>query len=301
MSRPNFRLGRKTGKTISWFAHSLDASNACCIYCGTFLQGVNPPNSDKEHLVAKNFVPKGSMDGQPFNFLFRACRSCNARKAHAERHVSSVSLFNSPGRLENNKVNVNEIAMRKGKGDFHPKKQGVPVKDAHEHITVGPANMTFGMVAPPQIDRALLEEVAFSHIQGLFALICTEDYRDSQKMRLLPQNHFICYQHYTCEDWGNPQAIEITNRVSDWVCLANIETAEGYFKAIMRRGEEGWFWALEWNKYIRVMGAIGVPPMKLFERLPSEDWTPIPQGRMRQNVPLDTNDDHLFVGAVCDY
>lgn len=302
MTEKNFRSGRKTGETISWYTTSLDGSNACCIYCGIFLRGTNPPESDKEHLIARNFVPKGTMDGQPFNFLFRTCRSCNARKASAERHVSSVTLFNSPGRFDNSKVN--EDAIRKGEGDFHPNKQGVLIQNAHEHTSIttsfGPMSIKFGMVAPPQPDRDKVGEVAFSHIQGLFTLICTEDYLDPQKMRLLPQKEFIWYDYYTHNDWGNPQAVEIANRVRNWDCFANIESAQGYFKAIMRCSDEGWFWALEWNRQLRLLGGIGRERMKLFEGLPSEDWTPNPQRRQRRNVALDIKDDHLFVGTVCD-
>lgn len=302
MTERTFRTGRKTGETISWYAPSQDCSNACCIYCGTFLQRPNPPESDKEHLIARNFVPTGTMDGQPFNFLFRACRPCNARKASAERHVSSITLFNSPGRIDNTRVN--EVAIRKGKGDFHPKKKGVLIQDAHEHTSlttaIGPMSLKFRMIAPPQLDNDQVGEVAFSHIQGLFALICSKDYLDPLKMRLLPQDQFTWYGSYTHNDWGNPQVIEIANRVRDWDCLANIESAQGYFKAIMRCSNEGWFWALEWNRQLRLLGSIGRARMKLFEGLPSEGWIPTPTGRMRQNVPLDTKDDCLFVGVVRD-
>jgi hypothetical protein len=294
--------GRKTGETISWHAPSLEGSNACCIYCGTFLRSPNPPKSDKEHLIARNFVPKGTMDDQPFNFIFRTCKRCNARKASAERHVSSVTLFNSPSRLENAKVN--EVAIRKGKGDFHPNKKGVLIEDAHEHLDLttsfGPMVIKFGMVGPPQPDRDHVKEVAFSHIQGLFTLICTEDYLDPLKMRLLPQDQFIWFSCYAHDDWGNPQAVEIANRVRDWDCYANIDSAQGYFKAIMRRSDEGWFWALEWNRQLRLLGGIGGARMKLFDGLPSEGWAPTPQGRMRRHVPLDKKDDHLFVGVVRD-
>ncbi len=295
MTEQNFRAGRKTGETVSWYAPSLDSSNACCVYCGIFLRGTNPLESDKEHLIARNFVPKGTMNGA-FNFLFRVCRACNARKAFAERHVSSVTLFSSPGRLEDTKVD--EIAIRKGKGDFHPNKHGVLIEDAHEHMSLttlfGSTSIKFGIACPPQLNIDMAKEVAFRHIQGLFALICTEDYLDPPKMCLLPQNQFIWFGSYTHNDWGNPQAVEIANRVCDWDCLASIESAQGYFKAIIRCGDEGWFWALEWNRQLRLLGGINKARMNLFEGLPSEGWASIPQGRIRRNVPLDTKDDHLF-------
>ncbi|MDC7698012.1 hypothetical protein [Vogesella indigofera] len=293
-------LGKQTGQTISWHAPEVERSNACCVYCGVSLRGPDAPLSDKEHLIARNFVPTGTMGGQPFNFIFRACRQCNARKADAERHVSSVTLFNSPARLVDDRVN--DIALRKGRGDYHPSKKGVLIQEAHENLSLdyslGPLSVKFGMVAPPQLDKNKAGEVAFSHVQGLFTLICTEDYRDPLKMRLLPQEQFIWYDWYAFDDWGNPQALEIANRVNDWECLANIVSAEGYFKATLRRSDEGWFWALEWNRQLRLVGGISSSSMKVFEKLPDEGWVLTPSGRMRQHVPHRIESDQLFAGVV---
>ena len=292
--------GKQTGQTISWYASAAEHSNACCIYCGVLLRGPDAPPSDKEHLIARNFVPSGTMNNQAFNFIFRACRPCNARKADAERHVSSVTLFNSPSRLED--ARVNDIALRKGRGDYHPSKKGVLIQDAHENLSIGgsigPMYINFGMVGPPQLDKNKTGEVAFSHVQGLFALICTEDHRDPLKMRLLPQDQFIWYDWYTYSDWGNPQAVEIAKRVYDWECLANIISAEGYFKATLRRSVEGWFWALEWNRQLRLVGGISSSKMTVFQGLPNEGWQRTPDGRMRKHVPHDPDSDQLFAGVV---
>ncbi len=296
----HIQRGKQTGQTISWYASTAEFSNVCCVYCGCLLYGPNAPQSDKEHLIARNFVPTGTMSGQQFNFIFRACRPCNARKADAERHVSSITLFNSPGRIED--ANVNEIALRKGKGDYHPNKKGVLVKDSHESLSIsgsfGSMSMRFGMVAPPQLDRNKTGEVAFSHVQGLFSLICTEDYRDPLKMRLLPQDQFIWYDWYTHDDWGNPQAVEIANRVDNWECLANIVSADGYFKATLRRSDEVWFWALEWNRQLRLVGGISLSRMTVFDGLPDEKWIQTPEGRARQHVARDVESDRLFTGVV---
>jgi hypothetical protein len=151
MGERTVRLGKHTGQTISWYAASPEHSNACCLYCGRSLRGQSAPKSDKEHLIARNFAPAGTMGGDAFNFLFRACRECNARKAHAERHVSSVTLFNSPSRQVDTRAD--DAALRKGRGDFHPHKKGVLVQDAHEQLTIrgsmGPMSINFGMLAPP--------------------------------------------------------------------------------------------------------------------------------------------------------
>src|SRR5450830_276958 len=124
--------GRITGQTISWFANNLARSNAHCLYCGLELRPPAGVSSDKEHLIGRNFVPTGTMDGQSFQFLFRACRSCNGRKAEAERHISSITLVNGPGwKTDPKALNA---AQRKSAGDFHPTKRGVRIKDAHEQM-----------------------------------------------------------------------------------------------------------------------------------------------------------------------
>lgn len=94
------RIGKLTGKTVSWFERSGKLSNRYCLYCGVAVGGETDAPSNKEHLIGRNFVPAGSMGAEAFNFLFRACVPCNARKAVAERHVSSVTLINGPGRLQ---------------------------------------------------------------------------------------------------------------------------------------------------------------------------------------------------------
>ncbi|MES2298677.1 MAG: hypothetical protein V4582_16655 [Pseudomonadota bacterium] len=242
------------------------------------------------------------MDGHPFNFIFRTCRPCNARKAAAERHVSSVTLFNSPGRLED--AHVNEVALRKARGDYHPNRKGILVQDGHENLSIrgsfGQMSINFDMVAPPQLNRNMVGEIAFSHIQGLFTLISTEDFRDASKMRLLPQEQFIWYDCYTHGDWGNPHAVEIADRVRDWECLANIVSAKGYFRATLRCSDEGWFWALEWNRQLRLVGGISTSRMKVFEGLPNEGWLATPHGRMRKQVPHEPESDQLFAGVVRD-
>lgn len=294
------RQGRKTGGVISWYHSNPALSNANCLYCGQLLTGPAAPQSDKEHLIARKFVPASSMSDTCFNFLFRACRTCNARKANAERHVSSVTLFNSPSRTRDPRAD--HSAKRKGAKDFSPRKPGVLIQNAHEelkhefrhpHMT-----LTFSSIGPPQLDRGYVEEVALCHIQGLFALITSTDFRDSMQMRLLPQDQFFLYGTYPHQDWGNLQAIELAQRVKAWDCVANINSADGYFRAIMRRHETGWFWALEWNKHLRLIGGIGQLPMQVFEDLPSEGWQPTPTGRMRKEVSIDPAADLLFDGQV---
>lgn len=295
-----FRRGRETGCVISWYTSSPSLSNALCLYCGQSVIQPDAPPSDKEHLIARNFVPSGSMGNQSFNFLFRACRACNARKADAERHVSSVTLFNSPSRAVDSRADIS--AVRKGRADFHPKKRGVLIQNSHEEWKLDLPHplmkLSFAGTRPPQVDMSSAGEFAFCHIQGLFALITTNDFRDPSRMNLLPQDQFVWYDMYSHQDWGNPQIVELSQRVKDWECAANVNSADGYFKAIMRQHESGWFWALEWNKQLRLVGGICRHQMPIFKNLPGEKWIPTPNGRMRREIPIDPTIDLLFEGQV---
>jgi hypothetical protein len=78
-----------------------------------------------------------------------------------------------------------------------------------------------------------------------------------------------------------------------------VATGVGYFKAIFRRHPtQGWFWALEWNKERRVLGAISEGRPQLFDEMPDEGWFEVAGRRIREEVPFDEAADHLFEGTV---
>jgi hypothetical protein len=302
-------FGYKPGQPINWFKKKLAESNQYCLYCGELVGSGSQVESDKEHLIGRNFVPKGSLDGRSFNFHFRACRECNGRKGDAERHVSSVTLFNSPARLSDKEVNA--IAEHKASRDYHPDKKGVLVRDAHNEHEVktesGPMQMTFGLVGPPQVNSTGVRLLACNHVQGLFALLTTEDPRVREKSRILLADQCHLFGYYTYQDWGNPHLVEMTRRVDDWPCYANIDAANGYFKAILKRSREelgGWFWAIEWNKYLRIVGVVNFlySESSLFDGLPDLGWQGLPDGkgkrRYRKQVPLLPESDTLFLSQV---
>ncbi|MCY1211229.1 hypothetical protein D3C86_1823210 [compost metagenome] len=93
------------------------------------------------------------MDGQ-FNFIFRACVECNQRKAIAERHVSSVTLFNTPARAKGEYVDME--ALRKASNDYHPRKKGVLVKASQEQLTFT------GRLGSP-LSPLAIQEASFRH------------------------------------------------------------------------------------------------------------------------------------------
>jgi len=297
--------GKRQGKLVSW-AHSTWAqSNKHCPYCGRLIAPPSDIASDKEHLVGRNFVPPGTLAGDSFNFIFMACRDCNAEKSKAEWHVSGVSLFNSPARQYD--PAVDESARRRAARDLHSLKKGVLLQDAgDEHqIEYGRPGMSikFGFHSPPQLDVDAVASLASFHVQGLFALITSDDYQVPEKSRILPLERFGYFAHYTHQDWGNPQLIELARRTADWPCFVNIDAANGYFKAVFRGIDDVcWFWCLEWNKGVRIVGAIADldSTPSVFENLPKLEWTLLPGGggRIRKNTPLPPGDDVLLAGVV---
>jgi hypothetical protein len=303
-TREPFRY--RQGQPANWFHDDPGESNQYCPYCCAYVGRDARMPSDKEHLIARRFVPQGYLEGTDFNFIFRACIRCNQEKAQAERHVSSITLYNSPARALDERLD--EIARRKAAHDYHPDKPGVPVHAAGQthDLTFGGTSvrMTFNLISPPQANEDAICLLACRHIQGLFALMTTEDPRERTKTKVLPPSQGIIFGHYIHSDWGNERIKEAMRRVQDWPCYANISSAKGHFKATLRRSPDGsdWFWALEWNMFLRVIGGIsatGAAPITL-DNLPQPSWYALPDGRtrVRQEVPLPEHQDTLFTGSV---
>lgn len=297
--------GRFFKGPLRWIHTDPTRSNQYCPYCGVFVGVGSDVPSDKEHLVGRNFVPKGSLEDGAFNFIFRSCKECNNQKAEAERHVSSVTLYNSPGRAEDARVDA--IARHKAARDIHPDKK-VPVQEASEkrHIefNIGAFSARFGLISPPRLREEDVLALACFHVKALFSLVTTLDCRQQEKFRILPASQVCCLGYYSHGDWGNPQLATVTQRVQSWPCYANVATAAGYFRAVLRRGEKWWFWALEWNRSVRVVGSISnedeLPGV--FKDLPPLKWIGLPDGsgRIREEAPLGNVADVLFVSELPD-
>src|SRR4051812_14797221 len=99
-------FGTRARQPVVWFSSDLAKSNQHCPYCGVLVGVGSTVASNKEHMIARNFVPPGSLGGTGFNFIFRACVDCNQRKADAERHVSTVTLLTSSARGTDGEVDA---------------------------------------------------------------------------------------------------------------------------------------------------------------------------------------------------
>lgn len=294
-----FGLGRGRA-LVSWYDRRRERGNLHCLYCSEVVGAGSTVTSNKEHLIGRKLVPPGSFeDADAFNFHFRACERCNTEKGKLEDHVAAISLLYSPGRGERDDVNT--AALHKAAQSFDPAVRGTPIAEVrHDHqITMGP--FTFGLVSGPQLKREYAAGLAFYQVQGLFSLVTSSDPLTSEGTRLLPAEHFHCFDVYPYRDWGNPWLVEAGLRARKMISVVEIDTAGGYFRASLRPSAEGWwFWALEWNKSFRVVGWIGseeVPPP--FASLPDAAWHYHEEKggrrtRVRLQVPHDPENDVLF-------
>lgn len=287
-------------------------SNQYCLYCGVLVGKDSEVESNKEHLIGRQFVPTGSFqDGKQFNFIFRACEKCNSEKAELERHVSSVTMINAVQNYE--KPEYVDRAIAKASSDYHPGKQGVLVKDAVDtHVfefNMGPMNMKFEASSPPQVVANYIQALSFYHVQGLFSLITSRNPLEATGTNLLPENNFLFHGSYNHHDWGNIHLTEVSKRAAKLQCCAVVHTADGNFKAAMFRSikdTEYWFWALEWNKYLRVIGGIMSQSFQpdIFKELPEHNWMPFRKGtdgslfRIKKEIPLQENNDIVFAYEV---
>ncbi|MBV1951779.1 MAG: hypothetical protein KUG64_06260 [Cycloclasticus sp.] len=293
---------------IVWFHKKKEKSNQFCLYCGTHVGFSSEEASNKEHLIGRQFVPSGAFqEGKGFNLIFRACEVCNSRKAEIERHISSVTLLNGIPNQENSEYV--DRAIIKASKDFHPLKQGVLVKDASDkqkfNFNFGSMKISFESISPPQLSQEYIKALSFYHIQGFFSLLTSSNPEVVSGTKLLPEKNFWFHGAYTHGDWGNAELMEIAKRIEILRCNANISTADGNFKVLMCHSIKDpsyWFWALEWNKNLRVVGGIYSPKKcpPIFDDLPIQQWKPLGEGsdgakhRIREEIPLDKNDDILF-------
>ncbi len=295
---------RRTYNVVSWYNSNPKWSNHFCLYCGRKVGPDSAIPSNKEHLIGREFVPTGYLEGPAFNFIFRACVECNSDKSKMEGHVSALTLANSAGPLHSEEVNA--LAARKASKEFHPLKKGVLVRDAgaelKESFPVGFGTLDMNLVGPPPFEDAQVYDLAGHHIQALFALTFCEDPRSSSDPSLLPHTHLQFYDYFTVDDWGNPRLQELIRRTSNWVENFWADSARGYYRASLRRSpnaeEDFLFWALEWNKQLRVVGTVAPPDLKtgLFDNLPQERWFRAQAGgRMRIQHPLQGGTDELFL------
>lgn len=281
---------------------SINLRNTTCPYCGVDFSGSVKP--EKEHTIARNFVPKGTLFGQ-WNLLLCCCRVCNGAKSGLEDDISAISMHpDAFGQHVNEDARLHAEARRKGQRAINRKTRR-PVGRGEPPTKIDTkfanASFSFSFTGPPQAVESRLFELAQYHIAAFFYWITYND--QTSRGSLLP-GQFWPLVVVRKGDWGNPHLRWFAAETKNWPLRVHAVGAEGYFKCLIRRvseSEDLWSWALEWNQNFRLVGFFGcpdlldklektVPPLTL-ETIFAEPGKVL---RYRAEIPLSEADDTLF-------
>lgn len=293
----------------NWFSQNPEKSNQYCPYCGrefsTFgTRNDIKKNTDKEHLIGRNFVPKESFKAHSeTNFIFRVCKTCNSRKSNYERQISSVSLLNTCGaRSQNEQEKIITKAQHDNSGFIKGKK----VIDSN--VTLNAESKIWGTTiitqfsGPPQVQETTIANLAFMHMQGLigFAILSPNNRNNSI---YLSKKCFHFYQSFSKDNWGSPSLEFLRTLTLPWEPLLIKTTAKNNFKVYIKSNNEIIFWLLEWNMYYRVCGFIGnsIECSKIIDSIPEEPYRYVGKDKdgislfLRRSIPLSHNSvDFIF-------
>jgi hypothetical protein len=276
--------------------------NITCTYCGCSLS--EDAENTKEHVIGRRFVPKGTLNGC-WNLIVRACRNCNSTKSNLENDISAITLvgkmwFDSS---DSEEKAINE-AQRKSKNSVSNKTK-MTVIESHEQLKIempmaSGVKMTFNMTSPPQIEDKRIYELSRLQLMAFFYFI-TYDKASRKGGFWLEGFHPLAFAHHG--DWGNELQKSFMNTVVNWEPRWIGNTADGYFKSIIRRHPvaECWSWAVEWNKNYRVIGFFGsrTSAQELFDGFEDPKLKSIKKSdeshiQHRIEVKLPEEDDILF-------
>jgi len=111
--------------------------NLTCAYCGCSFSATKVDT--KEHVVARRFVPKGTLAGS-WNLILRACDSCNSEKAELEDDISALSLqaLAYQSDLPNDPIVSKEIARKAPESLSRTTKK--PVADSEQSMSFSHAS-----------------------------------------------------------------------------------------------------------------------------------------------------------------
>jgi hypothetical protein len=277
--------------------------NLTCPYCGVELSTVA---NNKEHVIGRNFVPRGKLD-QSWNLILNCCMSCNNVKSKLEDDISAITLQpDAMGRYPHEDYCAVSEAKRKAEGSSSSR-SGKLVKHSREaqkfRVGLFPSvTAEFSLVAPPQLNPDGVLQLSRAQIAAFFYFLTYEE-KEKRGYFCIGISRQLSQSRWA--DWGNPINTHFAERVSNWDLRLVANPADSFFKVAIRRQPdiECWSWALEWNRSLRIIGFMGDEEAVVSEinLLPSIDkWNEISQVdgsrmRFRAEVPLDPNvEDILF-------
>ena len=273
--------------------------NRRCAYC--FAEFLPPNKPQKEHVIGRNFVPRGALE-KFWNLHLNACNTCNQAKSRLENDISAITMVSTQANWPERDEKLALQAKRKGKAISL--RTGKPVFDSCENLEIkgklGAASIAFSLRAQPQLDEERIFELAYYQICA-FHFFLTYNHISREGYRWIGK--FMSVQALMRSDWGNPVAAAFASLVADWPYRLHANTAEGYLRVLIKKHPEEavWSWALQWNKNWRVFGFYGdeTVRMRLAAALvPGQaalTWNALPEGwRSRREIPLDDAGDKIF-------
>lgn len=272
--------------------------NQRCAFCDCEL---NNENTDKEHVIARRFVPKGYMDRQ-WNLLLNSCRSCNRRKADLENDISAITMQPHPlTQVAPHEPHLSEAAR---KAKTRSPRTGKPVRESEEKTQIdgklGPARLKIGLIAPPQIDRDRAYELARFQVAGFFYFLT---YNNEQGCGSIWPGSYMPFLLVGSTDWGHPTLKGFAQVTYSWPYRLIAHTGNGHYAVAIKKHPTNnlWSFALEWNKNIRLAGFLGneTVAQAIADELPKPIMISISENeRYRPEVPLrDDEEDLLFSSA----
>jgi hypothetical protein len=244
--------------TEAFAARVVVLENITCPYCAADL---GPANSDRDHLIGRRFVPRGSLD-RSWNLILQACKVCNNRKSDLEDDISAITMQpDAAGRFARDDERLVVDAQRKSAKSIS-RLSGKTVLASSETVSIKTDLMPgvkseFTFEGPPQLGHERAMELARFHLSGLFYWLT---FQESESKGYYWLGDGFLLQVSTREDWGNDEAVGFMNLVSKWQCRLVVSAADGFFKAAFRRHPDDktcWSWALEWNERVRTVGFLG--------------------------------------------
>lgn len=219
--------------------------NLTCVYCSTALSKVK---SNDEHVIGRKFVPKGTLNNY-WNLIVRACEVCNNKKSDLEDDISSITMqpdLNGSHIIDDETLTSD--SFRKSKSIS--RRTNKTVLDSKEKLTLKApffgGKITFNLISPPQIDQDRAFELARYHVTAFFYWLT---YDEIKKIGRFWEGFYFPIQGTSYKDWGSNINKEFMRLVLDWELALYGETANGFFKVVIRKKPESicWSWALEWN------------------------------------------------------
>lgn len=100
--------------------------NKRCAYCNAEFARDNEPQ--KEHVIGRRFVPKGSHDRQ-WNLHLNSCNECNQRKSELENDISAITMISQFSGKSEDELLLSEVSR---KSRTKSNRTGKPVSDSAE-------------------------------------------------------------------------------------------------------------------------------------------------------------------------